>query len=133
MPYIRNWWLALVLSMAIQSGCGAGRPPRPGNVPEDAVRISETKGTDIWQKCFYDEQGGGVRCEIFNTGGDLFHNEVFVPYVGDMPRSQQELQIVPRGGPDWVELANGTILIPRSQYDRIKNFLDWMNGKRSRP
>ena len=122
-----------MLLAALQSGCGTVRPARPDNVPEDAVRILEPKSTDIWQKCFYEVQSGTARCEIFDVSGQLFHNETFVPYTGAMPRSQRDLQIVPEGGPDWVHLANGTVLIPRSQYDHIKNYLDWINGKRSQP
>ncbi len=122
--------LAILVAFAT-SGCG--RVERPTNIPVDSTRIPGVKSTDFWQHCSFDRQSGNTRCKIFNVNGLLFRDDVFVPYVGERPTSDADLKIQPHGGNEWVDLANGTTLIPQSQFERIKRFLDWDRGLAPRP
>jgi hypothetical protein len=119
--------LAIVSSWTLLTleGCGPYQPPRPANVRPGAVATPGPKGTAIWQQCQFTTQGQ-IRCERFNGKGQLFFNDLFIPYRdGKMPTTPTELKILPKGGADWVILENGTILIPESQKDGVTKFLDY--------
>jgi len=70
---------------------------------------------------------------VWNWGGDVLAEEVFLPYDGGPPAGPNELKIKSKGstGSDRVLLANGRILIPKSRYEDVKRLLDEMNGKRT--
>ena len=130
---MRTNCVVVFLAILVAGGAGCSLPKRPENVSVDAVRIPGIKGTDFWQQCSLQQTTHVVRCQIFNGVGHVLREDVFVPYIGSLPSEQRDLKIVPRGGNEWVELENGTILIPESQFARIKDFLDWERGLKRRP
>jgi hypothetical protein len=67
---------------------------------------------------------GQNHCDIFNAGGELLYSGVFRRYEGTGVVPETELKIAQGGGEQWVELENGEILIPESDYERIKKFLN---------
>ncbi len=108
-------------------------PHRPPNVPKDATPVSALWGYN-WDHCWFDVKENASHCQIFNKNGDTLYDDIFLPYEGKGPTSSEDLKIGHdrRGaGDEWIYLQNGTILIPRSSYDRIKKGLDWQNGKRA--
>lgn len=108
---------------------------RPGNVPEDAALVDQPK-SGLWQRCVLDTGANANRCQIYNWGGGVLYDEVFLPYDGGNAVVQADLKIsryAPLSGPDRVCLANGRILIPKSRYDEIKRHLEWATGKRTQP
>jgi hypothetical protein len=125
-------FVLLAVVALLGAGC-VSSAARPANVPGDAVQIPGIKGTKIWQHCSFEGPSGTTRCQIFNGKGLVFHDDVFVPYIGDAPRNQADLRVRPIGGEEWVQLENGTILIPQREFGRIKRFLDWDRGLSPRP
>ncbi len=120
--------LAAVLLLVAASACGREQA-RPAGIPQDAVKVIGTKGTGPWQWCGL-RTDGTVHCKIFNVKGDLISDDEFVPYSGIVPKSHADLRISPRGDAQWIQLENGTILIPRSNRAAMTRFLDWVTGKR---
>jgi hypothetical protein len=108
-------------------------PHRPPNVPNTATPVSMPWGYD-WNDCWFDSSQSVSHCQIFNKNGDVLYDDVFLPYEGNGPTSADALKIRRNqgaGGEEWIYLENGTILIPRSRYDKIKKGLDWQTGKRA--
>jgi len=105
--------------------CGCRRA-RPNNIPSDSVYIEGGK-VCWWQRCYYDSSHDLDHCQIFNMVGDTIHDEQFLPYDGGMAAKASELVIdgesIPKG-PDYVHLKNGRILIPMSQFELQRDFLD---------
>jgi hypothetical protein len=121
-----------MVTVALVMLASCGRPARPTNVPSEAVRIPEPKGTDLWQYCDVRETLA-IHCQIFNAAGKVLNDDTFIPYRGPVATSQSDLRIAPSGGTAWIDLENGAVLIPQGDYPHIKNFLDWQNGLRARP
>lgn len=95
--------------------------------------VSALWGYD-WDYCWFDSVRSVSRCQIFDKGGGIIYEDIFLPYEGQGPTSADELKVSARqdgGGYEWIRLENGTILIPRSSYDKIKRGLDWEKGRRS--
>lgn len=108
---------------------------RPANVPDDAALVDQPKG-GLWQRCVAEKEGNANRCQIYNWGGALLYDEVFLPYDGGGAVNQVDIKIpryAPLSGPDRVCLQNGRILIPKSRYDEVKRHLDWATGRRTQP
>lgn len=108
---------------------------RPANVPDDAALVDQPKG-GLWQHCEAETAANTIRCQIYNWGGGLLYDEVFLPYDGGAAVLQVDLKIpryAPLSGPDRICLQNGRILIPKSRYDEVKRHLDWATGKRTQP
>jgi len=60
----------------------------------------------------------------------------FFPYDGRAGPSAEQLSISTNPtfpGPDRVFLSNGRILLPRSRFDELKKFVDWLEGKATQP
>jgi len=117
---------SIALSIAL-TGC---EPARPRGVPEGAVLVN---GPDEhwWQWCSYDQKDDSDHCEIFNGGGDVIWNEVFLPYDGGKAASESELKIdsdTSLKSFQYVCLKNGRILIPKSGFENQKEFLDRRTG-----
>ncbi len=108
-------------------------PKRPSNVPPQAVYVSGPKSRGDWEWCWVDRRQEANRCQISNVGGDVLYEGVFLPYEGNEVVPEAKLKITQHSGPQWVELENGTILIPGSDYPQIKRFLDWLKHKRASP
>lgn len=123
--------LLLVLGVAMLSSCHFQDQPifleyrHPGNVPEDAVLVKLAKG-GVWQRCEIDKDSTAIRCQIYNWGGAVLNDEIFLPYDQGPPLSKRDLRIANHPsfpGPNWVCLANGRILIPKSRFEKIQHFL----------
>jgi hypothetical protein len=117
-------FLAMGFTLA---GC---KPARPNNVPKDSVRVS---GADEhwWEWCSYDQKEDADHCEIFNGGGQVLWNEMFLPYDGGKAARETELMIdneTHLKSWQYVCLKNGRILIPKSGFENQKEFLDRRTG-----
>jgi hypothetical protein len=89
-----------------------------------------------WQQCTPAKAGQGVHCRIWNGSGLILEDGEFLPYDGGSTPAAEELQISPDStfpGPDRIFLTNGRILLPRSRFDELKIFVDWLEGKRNTP
>jgi hypothetical protein len=115
--------MAVLFTFIGSDGC---RRERPNNIPTDSVYVEGGKAC-WWQRCSYDPNQDSDHCQIFNMGGDIIYDEVFLPYDGEKAPKANELEIdgfsIPRG-PDYVHLKNGRILIPKSQFEQQRQFLD---------
>jgi hypothetical protein len=110
---------------------------RPGGVPPQATYVPGGKLGGWWQQCTRANTSQAVHCQIWNGAGLVLADEEFLPYDGGAPLAANELKIstdpaVP-GGPDRVFLSNGTVLLPRSRFDELKKFVDWLKGKAAQP
>ena len=98
-------------------------PRRPANVPADAVFHAWAKG-GAWERCWYSAQENADHCEIYNWGGGVIDNGVFVPWDGGPPIKQEQLKIqkdVQSGlGGRAICLKNGRTLIPKWLADARK-------------
>ena len=122
-------------AVALLSCIACTRSPRPDSVSVDAVLVTGGKG-GWWQECMTARVSQSVHCRIWNKVGLILEDEEFLPYDGGSTPVPVELAILPDPkfpGPDRVFLANGRILLPRSRFDELKIFVDWLEGKRSTP
>jgi hypothetical protein len=128
--------VATVLFLSALAACtGKTVVIRPGGVPVDAVLVSGAK-VGWWQQCAPASTTRAAHCRIWNGAGLILEDEEFLPYDGGLPCTAEELRIAPDPafpGPDRIFLANGRILLPRSRFDELKIFVDWLEGKRSSP
>jgi hypothetical protein len=118
---------ALVSGLGLE-GC---RPARPSNVPADSVYIVGAWG-GWWDRCSYDPKQDANYCQIFNDVGGTISDGVFLPYDGGKAAKEAELKIISHSnltGPNYVCLENGRMLIPKSQFDVQKRYLDWATGR----
>ena len=97
-------------------------PSRPKNVPTSATLVFQG-WTHFWQECWFDSQQRQDRCRIYNGGGLILDEDVFLPMDGSGPIPEDQLKIGSGGGPYSVQLLNGTVMIPRSHFDGIKREL----------
>jgi hypothetical protein len=109
---------------------------RPQDVTPEATCVLAGKAGCWWQHCRATIAGRPVHCRIWNAGGLILEDEQFLPYDGGAPPTADELKIpvdAKFAGPDRIFLANGRVLLPRSRFDDLKKFVDWLNGKREQP
>ena len=115
-------------------GCRMATPTRPGNVPSDSVYVVGAY-VGWWERCSYEPQEDVNHCQIFNAGGEVLSDEVFLPYDGGRAAKQSEMKIVSNSditGPQYVCLSNGRILIPKSHFENQKRTIDSLIRSRSR-
>jgi len=96
------------------------------------VYVNAANGDGWWQHCTYDGSRDVDHCQIYNWGGRVIWNEAFLPYDGGIAARDSELVIDNKNrlaGPQYVCLKNGRILIPKTDFDNQKRFLDWATGK----
>ena len=108
---------------------------RPDGVSAGAVFVNGSK-VGWWQQCTPAKTGQAVHCRIWNGAGLILVDEDFLPYDGRSTIAPEELKISSNPtfpGPDRIFLTNGRILLPRSRFDELKIFVDWLEGKRSSP
>jgi hypothetical protein len=98
----------------------------PANMPVGSTFIPISKGSGLWQACWIEKETL-VRCRICNRVGSVMKDDEFIVYRGSAVKRKDELQIVPKGSPDLICLANGTILIPKTEWRETKEFLDKTN------
>jgi len=72
--------------------------------------------------------------------GKVEFEDVFLLYERESPLLQDKLVFdTRRTGNLWtgsipiIYLADGEVLLPRSQYEKAKQTVDWSNGKRGSP
>jgi hypothetical protein len=128
--------LSIGLALLLCAAC-TRRPDavQPEGVPVDAVFAKGAK-TGWWQQCTPAKAGQTIHCRIWNGSGLILEDEDFLPYDGGSAPVAEELKISPDPtfpGPDRIFLANGRILLPRSRFEELRIFVDWLEGKRSRP
>ena len=107
-------------------GLGGCKRVRPANAPRDSVYV-EGGEAGWWQHCSYDPSQDIDHCQVFNLGGAVLYDEVFLPYDGGTAAKASELNIDGSSnlsGPNIVCLKNSRILIPKSNFERLKLFID---------
>lgn len=101
---------------------------RPQNIPKDAVHVGGAIGW--WQYCAYDPVRDVDICHIWNRGGLVLEEGMFVPYDGGPAAKSDTLQIADvNNSPSEIDLRNGRILIPKAREAELRQFLDRMSGK----
>ncbi|MCX6545524.1 MAG: hypothetical protein NTV05_14080 [Acidobacteria bacterium] len=116
-----------LLVIVLLQGCSIWPelPPRPPNVPVDAVRLGGAKA-QWWVKCSY--KSGANVCRVFNGGGVVLEDDsVYRPYDGGPPVPEQELRIDPHQSMiQRLYLENGRILLLARAFDFHKGAIDAM-------
>jgi hypothetical protein len=124
--------MATVLLAIVSCGCmGEWPPARPSVVARDAVAVAGSK-TVWWQHCTVAEADGAAHCRIRNAGGLVLYDEIFLPYDGPTQLTNAELTIAREPtfpGPDRIWLSNGRVLLPKSRFEDLKKFVDWLKSK----
>ena len=92
--------LAVVTLLWIAS-CGHAPPKRPANVPVAAIFASGAK-VGWWHYCEFDRNDNQAHCTIWNQGGLVLYEGVFLP-SDHRPLKADELKIVYNGG-SWCQL-----------------------------
>ena len=108
---------------------------RPAGVSTDAVFVRGGK-IGWWQQCTTAGVGQSVCCRIWSGAGLMVEDEEFVPYDGGAPPTADQLTIAIQTtfpGPDRIILSNSRVLLPKSRFNELKIFIDWLEGKRSTP
>jgi len=126
----------IVAVLILCSACGReSAVARPNSVPSDATFVRGAK-VGWWQRCTPAPGGQPVHCRIWSGAGLVLVDEEFIPYDGGAPPSAEDLRISVEPtfpGPDRIFLANGRVLLPRSRFDELKKFVDWLQGKAGAP
>jgi hypothetical protein len=104
-------------------------------------KLSSTPGD--WLDCWFDENEQLDHCKMTDDKGNPEFEDVFLPYEGQSPVSQDKLVFDTGRGGIWigsyekgfpiVYLTNGEILLPRSEFEKAKQTVDWSKGRRSSP
>ena len=128
--------LGAVIFLLLSLACGRRSDVvRPQSVSSDATYVLGGKLGGWWEECAFDAASRAPHCRIWNGAGLLLEDEEFLPYEGSLPTAG-ELKIPPDPkfpGPDRIFLSNGSVLLPRSRFDELKIFVDWLYEKRSTP
>jgi hypothetical protein len=103
-------------------------------------KLSSTPGD--WLDCWFDKHEQLDRCRLTDERGNLEFEDVFLPYEGQSPLPEEDLVLDRQAtGHIWtgsyekglryplIYLANGQILLPRSDYEKAKLTADWSKGK----
>jgi hypothetical protein len=86
-----------------------------------------------WAYCWLDTAAQLNRCRTYNSAGERFYrfhregdeDDGFLRYEGSGPVPQGELQIdIVHSGPDFIWLQNGTVLLPRNDFENQKRLID---------
>ena len=105
-------------------------PVRPSGIAADATYIQGSDGKGTWDECHF--QGQEIFCSIRSVSGVVFEDEAFVAYSGSSPKSLDGIQITQASGDSWISLANGIYLIPETNNEGARRYLDFMSGKTKR-
>jgi hypothetical protein len=127
--YAEALCVGVLLSGLSLAGC---KHARPENVPVDSVYVNGANGEGWWQHCSYLATQDVDHCWIFNWRGGVIEDEEFIPYDGGTAAKESELTIdndSRLAGPYIICLKNGRILIPKSNFENQKEFIDRMTGK----
>ena len=128
--------LAVAIILLLCSACSrSSDAARPQGVSTGAVFVRGAK-VGWWQECIPGTEGQAVHCRIWNEAGAVLVDEEFLPYDSGRAPTAEELKIPPDAsfaGPDRIFLANKRVLLPRSRFEELKKFVDWLEGKASAP
>ncbi len=120
----------LLLIVALLPACSIWPevPPRPPNVPPDAVRLRGGEA-QWWVKCTC--RSGADLCTVFNSAGVVLHESAeYRPYDGGTPIPEQELRIDPKQSmPSVLYLENGRVIISVKGFDFLKQVVDASRGR----
>jgi hypothetical protein len=144
--------LGTMIVLAVVVLWWTGRPPRrPAGLSANALYIErgvvpfKLSSTGEWLDCWFDERERIDRCKLTDVKGELEFEDVFLPYEGQSPPQSDLVFDARRTGRVWtgtyekstlipvVYLMNGEILLPRSEYEKAKQTVDWSKGRRSNP
>lgn len=86
-----------------------------------------------WAYCWLDKSANVNRCRTYNGDGRRLYrfghendeDDVFLPYRGSGPVPEDQLLIdSARTQQDYIWLQNGTVLLPRNDYENQKTYMD---------
>ena|SRR5689334_22205035 len=116
--------LIITIGVLIRRNDNEPEPDKPSSVPTAAVLVRLPKNY-WWKYCWYEPVDSQDHCRVFNRVGDLITDDIFLPYDGGPPLQPSELQIDSQlSFGDWVWLKNGRILLPQSNFARVKSLLN---------
>jgi len=115
LAYFRPRCLGLVFLFVL---LGCSDPPRPHGVAAGATWVESAK-TGYWERCEVTDTKA-VHCTIWNAGGMVLMDEPYLPLDGGPPPSAKDLRLRKTAAGYGVRLANGRILAPQSQFQRMK-------------
>lgn len=134
----------LLLSFFVLMWWGSRIPKRPTNISASGIFIERgsvpfklsTQGD--WLDCWQDMRTDTDRCRLTDEKGNLKFEGIFLSYQTKAGVSESELKIdATRTGNLWIGvtaasmslpivfLQNGTILLPQSDYEKAKKFVDF--------
>jgi hypothetical protein len=136
--------LLLMIACGLLALWWGSRPPhRPPNLSASALYIErgvvpfKLLNSGEWLDCWFDEHEHVVRCKLTNMNGWSEFEDVFLPYPRQSPVLPADLILNRRRtGTLWsgtyeksiqypiVYLANGEILLPRSDFEKAKRAVD---------
>jgi hypothetical protein len=86
-----------------------------------------------WHYCEFDRNDNQAHCTIWNQGGLVLYEGVFLP-SDHRPLKADELKIVYNGrwgdNAQFICLENRRGLVPASDFDRLSQSADYLEGKR---
>jgi hypothetical protein len=133
---LRSSGFLALAGLLLTFGCAAGLPKRPANVPSNATFAPGGKVGGWWHYCEFGNSDARAHCAIWNKGGLVLYEGIFLPQ-DKQPLSAEELKVVynSKWGDDaqFINLQNGRVLVPASDFDRLTQFAEWLQGKRSSP
>jgi hypothetical protein len=94
-------------------------------VPSGSTWVEGAK-TGWWQHC-NNAGASTTHCTIWNEGGEVLLDDEFLPLDGGSVPSDDSLKLRGRGpctGVYQVCLSSGRILLPRSRFNELKDFIE---------
>ena len=103
---------------------------------EDAILAPDGKTGGWWHHCEFRDSDDHAHCNIWNANGLALYEGVFLP-LDHAALNRDELKVVynSRWGDNtqFICLHNGRVLVPASDFKRLSEFGEWLQGKRSAP
>jgi hypothetical protein len=122
--------VSLIAIIALTQACSLwpDLPPRPPNVPQDAIRLGGPKA-QWWVKCTY--TSAIDRCTVYNSSGKVLDdNAEYRPYDGGDAVAERDLLIdAKRSTTQVLYLENGRIIILARAFDSHKRDIDVTRGE----
>jgi hypothetical protein len=101
---------------------------RPDNVHPDVTHLGGG-AVGCWQYCWLEEKPEKLFCQYIMPKGTVRYEEEFLPYDGGPLPREEELEFVHSGYGDAIRLSNGRYLLPSSRYEKVKKFIDRVEGQ----
>jgi hypothetical protein len=105
---------------------------RPANVPSDTVRIQGAKA-HWWARC--DSSNTAPRCQVYNAGGLLLYDAIFVVHAPPGSADSGTIKIAPeRSDATYLWLQDGRVLFPPEVYTKnARELIDDLAIERNAP